>query len=231
MHDACFDGTLQCLLTGDANMFRKAALRSGSATIEYAIIMPVAIACVVAVIVVFECLYQQSAIQTLAEQTAEGLSMIWGHDPVSEEDIVTGAYSRESFDSKQLYWQVLPTGKYQKTGTAKGWIEKQLDSLGLLEEIEDRNAEVTVSYQYGFPLSKVKVSITAYYEMPGAAALKYIGMGNLLIIKGQAEAPVYDQKEMINVSDYIIQKVMETNAGEFINKIAAPLKKVLKMLE
>ena len=75
------------------------------------------------------------------------------------------------------------------------------------------------------------MTITAHYVLPGAAALKYIGLGDILTIRCHAEAPVYDQKEMINVSDYIIQKVMESKAGEFLKKIASPLKKALKMLE
>ena len=36
---------------------------------------------------------------------------------------------------------------------------------------------------------------------------------------------------MINISDYIIQKVMESKIGEVLKKIASPLKKALKMLE
>ena len=212
-------------------MLKKAGKLSGSATIEYIIIMPVVIACVVAVIMVFECLYQQSAIQALADSTAEGLSMIWGYSPIREEEIASGAYSRESFDNRQLYWQAPPIESGKKTRTAGSWAEKQLESIGLLKEIEDKNAEVSVSYHYGFPTSKIKVTITAHYVLPGAAALKYIGLGDILTIRCHAEAPVYDQKEMINVSDYIIQKVMESKAGEFLKKIASPLKKALKMLE
>lgn len=66
---------------GEQIMIKKADMRSGSATIEYIIILPLVIACVVAVIMVFECLHQRSLIQALAESTAEGLSMIWGHSP------------------------------------------------------------------------------------------------------------------------------------------------------
>lgn len=205
--------------------------RLGSATIEYVIIMPLAIACVVAVIMVFESLHQRSAVQALAETAAEGLSMIWGHSPIEEEELMTGAYSRESYDNRQLYWQILPVGKDGKTGTTEEWLRKQIENRGLLEELEDRQAQVRVVYHQGFPASKVEVSITSYYDMPGAAALKYIGLGDLLIIRGHAEAPVYDQKEMINVSDYVIQKVMESKIGELLKKLASPLKKALEILE
>jgi len=204
--------------------------RRGSATIEYIIIMPVVIACVVAVIVVFECLYQRSAIQALADSAAEGLSMIWGHNPVLDEEIATGAYSRESYDNRQLYWQVLPLGSGGKTRTAEGWVKERLEHIGLLQEIQDREAEVSIKYHHGFPTSRIKVTITAYYAVPGAAALKYIGLGDVLTIECHAEAPVYDQKEMINVSDYIVQKVLESKAGEFLKKIASPLKKAMGML-
>ncbi|NLU32055.1 MAG: pilus assembly protein [Clostridiaceae bacterium] len=212
-------------------MWKGTGKRSGRATIEYIIIMPVVIACVMAVIMVFECLYQQSAIQALADSTAEGLSMIWGHNPIKEEEIASGAFSRESYDNRQLYWQILPANSDEKRSTARDWVEKQLESIGLLKEVKDRNAEVSVSYHHGFPTSKIVVNITAYYVLPGAAALKFIGLGDVLTIRCRAEAPVYDQKEMINVSDYVIQKVMESKAGEFLKKIASPLKKALKMLK
>jgi hypothetical protein len=205
--------------------------RSGSATIEYVIIMPLVIACVVAVIMVFEALHQKSAIQALAESTAEGLSMIWGHNPLKEEEIATGAYSRESYDNRQLYWQVLPIGSRGKVTAAQIWAEKHVENSSLLEETGGRKPQVSVSYHHGFPTSKVEVSITAYYDMPGIDALKFIGLGDLLIIKGYAEAPVYDQKEMINISDYVIQKVMESKIGDILQKLVSPLKKVLKMAE
>lgn len=209
----------------------KALKNSGRATVEYAIIMPLAIACVVAAITVFQCLYQKSAIQTLAEQAAESLSMVWGHGIISEEDITTGAYSRESYDNRQLYWQVFPSGTDVKTGAAQNWAERQLERTGLLEEIKSRDASVTVRYQHGFPASRITVSITAYYRMPGAAALKYLGLGDILVIRGYAEAPVYDQKEMINVADYIIQAVMESRAGELIRKLGSTLKRTLEMMD
>ncbi len=214
-------------------MIKKADMRSGSATIEYIIILPLVIACVVAVIMVFECLHQRSLIQALAESTAEGLSMIWGHSPLKEEEIATGSYSRESYDNRQLYWHILPIGNNRKTDSAEAenWAEKHLENLGLMKEIEDKKAKVSVSYHHGFPTSRIKVSITANYVTPGAQALRFIGLGDWLTIKGYAEAPIYDQKEMINISDYIIQKVMESKIGEVLKKIASPLKKALKMLE
>ena len=156
-----------------------------------------------------------------------------GSSPLKEEEIATGSYSRESYDNRQLYWHILPIGNNRKTDSAEAenWAEKHLENIGLMKEIEDKKAKVSVSYHHGFPTSRIKVSITANYVTPGAQALRFIGLGDWLTIKGYAEAPIYDQKEMINISDYIIQKVMESKIGEVLKKIASPLKKALKMLE
>lgn len=208
----------------------KMKTKTGSATIEYIIILPLVFACIVAVIVVFAALYQKSMVQSLAESTAEGLSMTWGHSPLSPDDIETGAYSRQSYDSRQLYWQILPLPKGVKEGIAKEWTMDQLKGIGLLRETEDKPSSVDINYAIGFPFSKIHVEITANYRLPGAALLKFIGLGDYLIIKGYAEATVYDQKELINNSDYVIQKVRESSLPEFLAKVLEPLKKGLDML-
>jgi len=201
----------------------------GSATVEYILLLPLAIACVVAVIMVFMALCQRSALQALADSTAEGLSMVWKHNPPKAEEIATGAYSRESYDNRQLYWQILPIGSNRKTATAQEWAKQRLDNMGLLKKTRD--TKVNVSYHHDFPASRVKVDVAARYIMPGAAALRFIGLGDLLTVKGSSEYSIYDQKEMIHVTDYVIQKVMESKIGEILKKLVSPLQKVLKMLE
>jgi len=212
-------------------MFKTDRKRSGSATVEYILILPLAMACVVAVIMIFMALYQKSAIQGLADTTAEGLSMVWKHNPVKAEELTTGAYSRESYDNRQIYWQILPVGSGRKAATAQEWAKKQLDTMGILKKAEDARAQAIVNYHHGFPSGRIEVSLSARYIMPGAAALRFIGLGDRLMVKGSAEYPIYDQKEMIHVTDYIVQKVMDSGIGELLKKLASPLKKVLKMLE
>lgn len=202
----------------------------GSATIEYIIILPLVFACVVAVIVVFAALYQKSMVQALAESTADGLSMTWGHSPLIPNDIETGAYSRESYNNRQLYWQILDLGNDNKKAVAEKWMKDKLSGMGLLREIKDNPSSVNVDYQMGFPFSKIYVDITANYRLPGAGLLKFIGLGDYLIIKGYAEATVYDQKEMINNTDYVIQNVRESKLADLLAKVFEPLKKGIGML-
>lgn len=204
--------------------------RSGSATIEYIIILPMVFACVVAVIVAYAAMYQKSMIQSLAESAASGLSMTWGHSPLEPADIKTGSYSRRSYDNRQLYWQIAPLGKGVKESAAEKWVYEQLDGIGLLKEANVNPASVDVDYQLGFPFSRITIAITSNYRLPGANLLKFIGLGDYLVIKGYAEATVYDQKDMIDNTDYVIQKVKESGIDEIIGKIKAPLEKGIEMV-
>lgn len=208
----------------------------GSATVEYVIILPLVFMCIFAVIFTFCYLYQRSIVQSLADSSAEALAKVWGHNPLDPETIKTGAYSMESFNSREIYWQIKPFGNENKEEAAQTWIESRMYGVGVLKpfvpEGADKESEpvADVEYSFGFPYSTIKVSISADYLIPGSNALKIIGLGDMLTMSVYSEATVYDQKELINNTDYIMFSFLKSDIGEFIQKKIAPVRDFLDKL-
>ncbi len=205
-------------------------MKKGSATVEYAIILPIVFAVVITVILVFLAIYQKSLIQSLADATCEGLSMVWGHNPLDSEDIQTGSFKKTSYDAREVYWQINPLSRTEKESKAEAYVMKRLTGIGFLKENTSSPAEVDVVFIAGFPYSKVKVSITTTYQVPGARLLRLVGLGELMTLKVSSEATVFDQKDMINNTDYIIQIVKASKLGNILEKIFNPLKEAMNSL-
>jgi hypothetical protein len=203
---------------------------AGRATVEYIIILPIVFACLIAVITIYSVMYQRSLVQSLAESAAEGLAMVWGHSPLDYVDIGTGSYSRRSYDNREVYWQIKFFGKEGKKEAARTWIMERLKGAGIMRQDEDMPPSVVIGHKAGFPFSKVTVRITTNYRVPGAGLLKLIGFGDILVAGGYAEATIYDQKDLINNTDYVIQKLKKLGLDDAIAKLAEPLKKGLRML-
>lgn len=209
-------------------IFQRSGLRKGSATIEYVIVLPLVFVVVTAVLLVFLSLYQKSMVQSLADATAEGLSMVWGHQPLDVGDITTGSFKKTSFDAKEVYWQIKPGGLQGKEAKAEQYVLERLNELGMLRHDTFDAKDIRVLYQAGFPYSRIEVIITASYRVPGSRVLRFIGLGELMRFTCHAEATVFDQKEMINNTDYVIQIVKASKLGDMLEKFFTPLKNGLE---
>lgn len=208
----------------------------GSSTIEVAIIMPVIFALIFASIVVFLILYQKALIQSLAENMAESIARQWNYTVVSYEEIENGAYTKDTYDEREIYWELktLTGGKKRLTQLYEDYIRDKVSHLGPLKPdrtgvSHDDHIDVSVSCKYGL-VTTVDVNIAARYKVPGAGILKLVGLDDLLLIKGEARTHVFGSKDMINTTDYVIQLVRGTRAYDaFIGKIK-PIKDALNKI-
>ncbi|MCX7773108.1 MAG: pilus assembly protein [Clostridia bacterium] len=198
----------------------------GSATVEYAIILPLAFACVFAVVCIFFSIYQQSLLQSLAEDAAESMARQWGYDPLPVDQINTGAYEWTTFKNREIYWNLKALVSDKKEAAIQSYVEERAKTLGLLKLLKDVPLTVTVAYSPGLP-SMLQVNITARYQTVGAGVLKLLGIGEVLELRGRAETAVYDPKEMINTTDYVVQLFRQSKTFESFQKLVAPVKGIL----
>lgn len=207
---------------------RKKDWEKGNTLLEYAILLPVIFACVVLCIYIFIIFYQKTLIQNIAEDTAQSISRQWGYKPLPTEEMTTGVYKKETYESREVYWHLKLLGNKKKESTAIVHIKDNTKNIGLLKPyINDKGQvsepEVIVDFKAGFP-SVLHVNIRTMYNTPAKGLLKLIGFKEYLVIEGKAQALVYDPKDMINTTDYAYQIIRETKIyKKFIEKIK-PLK-------
>jgi len=181
----------------------------GSFTIEFVILIPLVFACVFACINVFLVFYQKTLIQNIAEEAAQSLSRQWGYNPLPLDELATGVYKRETYESRETYWHLKLWNNGKKEEQAESRIMTGLDSLGILKPKLKRPIRVNVDFRPGLP-SEVTVEVEISYTAPGLGLLKLFGAGDYVTVKGEARSAVYDSKDMINNADYVYQIIRET---------------------
>lgn len=191
----------------------------GAATLEYALLLPVVLLSILAVMVIFLFLYQKALIQNLAEDAAQSLSRQWGYKPLPMEELDTGVYQKATYDNREIYWHIKLWNNNNKEAAAEAHLKEKTKGLGFLQE-----PVVKVNFKPGLP-STLTVEIEAASKMPGA---RFLGLGNFLVIKGYAQAYVYDSKDMINTTDYVIQLFRKTKTYQFFNEKLSALRENLK---
>ncbi len=216
----------------------KWSFRSGYSTLEYTLLMPIIFICIFICIVVFLILYQKAIVQNMADDVAQSLSRQWGYKPLPVDEIDTGVYKKDTYESREVYWNLKILFSKKKEQTAKEYIEKNIKDVGLLKPYAPDNGSgnslesnliVEVDIKPGLP-AVLNVDIQAAYEMPMKNLLKLIGVREFLVIEGHARSLVYDPKDMINTTDYVYQLIRATDLYQnFIKKIE-PLKKNLDKL-
>jgi hypothetical protein len=155
----------------------------------------------------------------------------------------TGVYKTETFMEKDLYWSLKLWRNTEYESRAEEIIKSSAEKLGPLKPMrpeeksgtEKKNksgseaVSVKVKYNPGFP-SSITVDIRACYRVPGAGLMKLVGLGDRIVVHGSAQSSVYDSKDMINTTDYVMQLLRDTKAyGLFMEK-TAPIRDTLNKI-
>ncbi len=190
---------------------------AGNTTIEYAIVMPLVFACVIACITTFLLLYQKAMLQSTAENLAESVARQWNYESINHKEIWNGVFERSTFNKREVYWNLKFLKHKSKERAAEEFCQLAVKDLGLLklykEEGQENVPEVRVKYHTGLP-SYVTVRIQASYFLPGASILGLLGMGESVTLVSEAQCHVHDSKDMINTTDYVVQLIRETKLYE-----------------
>jgi hypothetical protein len=202
---------------------------SGSYILEYSILVPVIFACVFICFSIFLAMYQKILIQSIAEDAAQSISRQWGYKPFPEDQLETGVYKRETYESRETYWHLKLWNNSKKEEQAEARILTGLDRLGILKPKLSEPIKVNVEFRPGIP-SVVLVKVEIAYATPGSKLLKFFGMSDHITVKGHARSAVYDPKDMINAADYIYQIIRETRIYREMTKKVDTLKSSLNKI-
>ncbi|NLM75267.1 MAG: pilus assembly protein [Clostridiaceae bacterium] len=191
----------------------------GNFTVEYAILLPVIFAVVIAGIVVFLIFYQGALLQNTAENLAEALARQWNYGGITNQEMISGVYQKSTFDEREIYWNL--KSSRSKERAAQEYCQKLIENLGFFRFYKYSNPQVkpkvVVNYSAGI-LPEITVSIEASYVFPGSDILRIFGLGDILKIKANAQCNVHSAKDMINATDYILQMLRETELYEALDE-------------
>lgn len=200
----------------------------GRASIEYVILLPIVFACVLLCVYIFIFFYEKTVLQSFAEDIAQSISKQWGYRPLPLEEIESGIYKKETYENREIYWNLKPLGDRKKESLVKDYIIENSRASGLLKPYidctgEEVKPEITVDFNPGIS-SVLHIRISMKYNTPVKSLLKLIGLKEYMVIEAKAQSHVYDPKDMINTTDYVYQLISEATVLKDFEGIIKPLK-------
>jgi len=185
----------------------------GSVTVEAAIIVPVVILAITAVIYMGQLLCQKASIQSAAEMSAEAGAAAWVSG-VGE--IGTNRIAPDEFEKIKLYRRIFDSDKKTRLKSIEAYAI-YLSNQNELIKPKDTEAEAVIK---NYVLSKrIEVTVRKHYSIPLGNFLKIFGGSGELTITSMASASIDDPAEFIKNTDYIldIEREIENKNPEVKN--------------
>ena len=117
----------------------------GAVTVEYAIIFPIVIICILLLIYLGMLYYQQCLMQTVVSENVQSLALLWGYE-LDGADVKTGITSKDAYISEKLYWHIAQETNEKKIKAAQS-IQNEIMLKSIIKpqndfEVEVKEAEV-----------------------------------------------------------------------------------------
>lgn len=194
----------------------------GRFTLEAAIIMPVVIFLVAAVVYFGMFLYQKVTVQACAEQAADTAAASWFSYAglISDDGLLSGSIG--------LYRRIFDSSEDEKLKKAELTAERLLNKRGLLKPSAVR---ILASVEQGFFTKKIAVSIKCCYPLPLLRAAGIFQVKREMTIEYEAVSVIKEPAELIRNTDFVIELEKDLEAEfpgirEFREKLTAKIKKV-----
>jgi hypothetical protein len=201
---------------------------NGAMTVEYAVIFPFVIICVMILIYLGLMFYEQAVLMSVAGENVQNWALLWGFDPntIQAEEGIT---SHDSYISKGLYWQLFASDITDKKNFVQNSIREDLKRRSILKKAKE--VEVDVNYQNYVIYQMVGVKVTACYPLPLKGLLKHFGLSGDIKLQAYSKTSVHDPKEFIHNADYLLQLYEETGAKDWFGEKCKPLVDSLKKIK
>lgn len=179
--------------------------KRGSVTVEAAIVVPIVILSIVAVILAGLILYQRAVLQSVADKAARAGADTW--ESLSS-DILTGKTPIGSLDDSGLYWRFFEADKGEKTARLKKYTEALLAKGNI---IKPESSAVSADIKDFLIYKRLELTIENAYILPGGGVLRLFGSDGKIRLKVTSFAVVDDPAELIRNTDFIldIEKELE----------------------
>ncbi|MCX7921387.1 MAG: pilus assembly protein [Clostridia bacterium] len=221
----------------------------GSLTVEAALIVPVMLLCVVAVIYICILLYQQVYVQSLASDAAERGAAVWTNP---SKDMFMEQIKKEQMKQTSLYWRLFESDskKEEKRKRIKEYVNYQIQKYSILgrnnsdnknNQLNFDNVKVECKTEDWIVYKKLVVSIDHKYPMPFGKMLSNFGIDANYTVTGKAEVVINEPTEFIRNTDFLLDTVQEIDnktgnnlqnlrdkVGGLVSKFAGKIKEFLE---
>lgn len=200
---------------------------SGYVTVEYAVIFPIVIVCLLLLIYLGMLYYQQSLLQSVVSENVQNLALLWGYN-LQHAEMRSGIEDRDTYLNEELYWQIFSNPDERK----KKAVETVKNDY-LAKSIIKPSGNIDVQIEYTNLLVHKKVGIRARtsYPMPFKGFFKLVGFPEGVIIDVYSETIINDPAEFIQNVDYLLQLYEETGAKDWVEDKFKPLANTLKEIK
>lgn len=191
----------------------------GAVTIEYALVFPIVIICIIMLIYFGLVYYQQALLQSIVSENLQNCSLLWGYNP-EKLNIREGITDREAYLSEGLYWHLF-SGSNRKKAVLQENIRREFIGQSIIKPTKD--IDIEVNYRNYVLIKKIELKAYTSYKLPFGAFFKSIGLPGDITVTASSETTVQDPKEFIQNMDYLLQIYEETGARDWVMEKCKPL--------
>lgn len=199
----------------------------GGVTVEYAIIFPIVILCILFLIYIGIIYYEQSLIQAIVNENIQSCAFLWGYS-WEDIDIKDGLKDVNTYTSKQLYQQIFSDSKKKKEEAIE-LIKEEIAKKSIIKPTEEMDVEI--KYNNYLLYKKVDISVKLAYPLPFKGLLESIGLLGDISIQAHSEMIINDPKEFMQNIDYVCQAYDETGVKDWVTEQCKPLADSLKKIK
>ena len=193
---------------------------------EYVLVFPIVILCVVIIIQIGLLYYQQALFQAVVGESIQNWAMLWGYDMsrITAEKGITG---KDAYKSEGLYWHI-SSGADAKKNALENEINRMLHKSSIIKPKDE--IKTKVEFTNYVITQKIEIHAWAVYPSPCGKLLQFIGFPDEIVLETHYETTVNDPKEFIHNVDYLFQIYNETQAKDWVERLLGPLVQSLEKI-
>jgi len=172
--------------------------QKGSIVIEAALIIPLIVLSIVAVMYIALLLYSHAYMQGTANWTVERGAAMWNN---KNKHFETGKIEVHELNANGLYWRLADNSANEKIESIISYTKNKYKISNLLT---GSNRQIKVDFKDYVIYRKLVTDTQAEYTLPLGNILEIFGMSKNYTIKAQAQASIDDPAEFVRNIDFIL---------------------------
>ena len=185
-------------------MKKRSMNNRGSITVEASIVFPVVFLAVIAIFYICMLMYQQTYVQSVANDAAERGAAMW-NSPAK--DMFMQRMSKIGIKDIQPYWRFHDGSEAGKSNKVIQFINYRIEEYSVMGK--GNKAEIEFKPDDKIIYKKLIVVVTQKYKIPLSGLLKPFGIGTEWEVTGKAEAVISEPVEFIRNTDFLLDTAKE----------------------
>lgn len=200
---------------------------SGAVTVEYAIVFPVVIICVMVLVYLGMLCYQQCLMQSAVNEYVQDQAFLWGFAPDGI-DMKAGIKSKDAYIDEELYWHIFTDVDKRKKKAVQS-LQYELMSKSVIKP--HNGFDVEVAYSNFLVYKKIGINAKAMYPLPFKGLFELFGLPGYVLIEAYDETAITDPQEFMQNIDYLLQIYDESGAKDWVKEKCEPLISTLQKIK